>query len=107
MPKVRDERLCWLAVRDELTRRSRRTPGYVLAMAVIGMVGWFGHGDPLKCSLDHSGAGPSAGHPFGFDVQGCDLYSNVIYGTRASISIGVLTTAMFEAVTGYDAPADD
>lgn len=80
----------------------------LVAAVPSAFAGWFGHGDPLKCSLHHSGAGPSAGHPFGFDVQGCDLYSNVIYGTRASISIGVLTTAMtllvaivLGSVTGY------
>ena len=28
--KVRDERLCWLAVRDELARRSRNRPGTLL-----------------------------------------------------------------------------
>jgi hypothetical protein len=30
VPKVRDERLCWLAVRDDLERRSRRRPGVAL-----------------------------------------------------------------------------
>ncbi|MFF7144571.1 MULTISPECIES: ABC transporter permease [Streptomyces] len=60
--------------------------------------GWFGHGDPRSCSLIDSGLGPRAGHPFGFDVQGCDLYSNVIHGARESISIGLLTTALTAAV---------
>jgi len=35
--------------------------------------------------------GPVEGHPFGFDVQGCDYYSRVIYGTRVSLTIGLLT----------------
>ncbi|WP_413803654.1 ABC transporter permease [Streptomyces iranensis] len=56
--------------------------------------GWFGHGDPHACDLDHSGHGPTAGHPFGYDIQGCDLYSNVIHGTRDSLGIGLLTTAV-------------
>jgi hypothetical protein len=43
VPNLRDERLCGLAVRDELRRRSRRTPGHVLSMAMIGLVGWFGN----------------------------------------------------------------
>jgi oligopeptide transport system permease protein len=87
-------------VRDLLRR-----PRFVLpALAVLllclvaampsAFAGWFGNGDPLKCTLDDGVAGPSAGHPFGFDVQGCDLYSNVIYGTRNSISIGLLTTGL-------------
>ncbi|MEW1779496.1 ABC transporter permease [Streptomyces sp. NPDC086777] len=56
--------------------------------------GWFGHGDPRVCSLDNSALGPRAGHPFGFDIQGCDLYANVVHGTRNSLTIGLLTTAL-------------
>ncbi|MFE6957247.1 ABC transporter permease [Streptomyces sp. NPDC057696] len=71
----------------------------VLLLCAIAAVpdafaGWFGHGDPHVCNLDHSGQGPTAGHPFGFDIQGCDLYSNVIHGARDSLSIGLLTTAV-------------
>jgi oligopeptide transport system permease protein len=55
--------------------------------------GLFGHGDPRACDLTSSALGPRSGHPFGFDLQGCDLYSNVIHGARPSISIGVLVTA--------------
>ena len=35
---------------------------------------------------------PAAGHPFGFDIQGCDLYANVVYGTRPSVFIGLAVT---------------
>src|SRR5699024_535197 len=56
--------------------------------------GWFGHGDPRACDLVRSGDGPTSGHPFGFDKQGCDVYANVIYGARASISVGVLVTGI-------------
>ncbi|MEV6324970.1 hypothetical protein AB0M45_27880, partial [Nocardia sp. NPDC051787] len=27
----------------------------------------------------------SAGHPFGFDKQGCDIYARTVYGARASV----------------------
>lgn len=83
----------------------RRTPTFLLALFLIGFMafiavfpspvaGLFGHGDPRFCDLAHSGGSPSAGHPFGYDLQGCDLYANVIYGARPSISIGLLTTAL-------------
>ncbi|WP_432179798.1 ABC transporter permease [Streptomyces sp. NBC_00063] len=72
--------------------------GVLLLCAVAAVpdafAGWFGHGDPHACNLDHSGQGPTTGHPFGFDIQGCDLYSNVIHGARDSLSIGLLTTAV-------------
>jgi oligopeptide transport system permease protein len=83
-----------------LLRRPRFIiPGFFVlffcAMAVLPgeFAGWFGHGNPHVCNLANSGTGPTAGHPFGFDIQGCDLYSNVIYGSQASLSIGLLTTA--------------
>lgn len=31
VPKLRDDRLCWLAVRDQLSRRARRNPLTLLA----------------------------------------------------------------------------
>jgi oligopeptide transport system permease protein len=71
---------------------------FVVLMGAIAafpgvFAGLFGHGDPRECDLVNSALGPSAGHPFGFDLQGCDLYANVIYGARPSITIGVLVTA--------------
>jgi oligopeptide transport system permease protein len=67
----------------------------MVAIAVVpgAFAGWFGHGDPRVCDLKYSSLGPRGGHPFGFDIQGCDLYSNVIYGARNSLLIGVLVTA--------------
>jgi oligopeptide transport system permease protein len=71
--------------------------GIVVVMVLISVVpqvfaGWFGHGDPRVCNLADSAAGPRSGHPFGFDKQGCDVFANVIYGTRDSISIGLLAS---------------
>ncbi|HET6500577.1 MAG TPA: ABC transporter permease [Amycolatopsis sp.] len=82
-----------------------RKPRFVIPATIVVLVcliaafpalfsGWFGNGDPHVCALGNSGLGPRAGHPFGFDIQGCDLYANVIYGARNSISIGLLTTAL-------------
>lgn len=34
VPKLRDDRLCWLAVRDQLHRRARRNPVMFLAYVV-------------------------------------------------------------------------
>lgn len=81
----------------------RRSPVFLLSGLVVVVVvvmavapgwfaGWFGHGDPQACDLNLSGRPPSSGHPFGFDTQGCDGYANVVYGARASISVGVLVT---------------
>lgn len=38
--------------------------------------------------------GPSAAHPFGVDQLGQDVMSRVIYGTRVSLEVGVIGTAI-------------
>ncbi len=48
--------------------------------------------NPRSCDLDVSLEPPSSAHWFGTDVQGCDVYSRTIYGARASIAVGVLST---------------
>ncbi len=47
-----------------------------------------------KLILEHSLEPASAAHPFGFDMQGCDIYARVVYGTRTSLSVGLLATAL-------------
>ncbi|WP_129668220.1 ABC transporter permease [Phytoactinopolyspora endophytica] len=86
---------------------------FVLLMVVMAVfpglfAGWFGNGSPRVCDLSRSGDGPTSGHPFGFDKQGCDVYANVIHGARASISVGLLVTVfslviavVLGAVAGY------
>ncbi|MCV2489394.1 ABC transporter permease [Geodermatophilus sp. YIM 151500] len=46
--------------------------------------------DPRDCDLSRSADGPSAGAWFGYDVQGCDYYANVVHGAQVSVSIGFL-----------------
>lgn len=86
-------------------RTLRRRPVFWVSAAVLAVLalialvpswfaGWFGHGDPRACDLTNSGRAPGGGHVFGTDVQGCDVYANVIYGTRASLTVGLLCTAL-------------
>ncbi|MFD2122919.1 ABC transporter permease, partial [Streptomyces cirratus] len=49
-------------------------------------------GDPLHCDLSKSQQGSAPGHPFGYDTQGCDVYTRTVYGARASITVGVCAT---------------
>lgn len=64
----------------------------VLALALAIAPQLFTATDPRFCELSNSLGKPSASHPFGFDRQGCDIYSRMIYGARASVAVGVLTT---------------
>src|SRR5258708_9984728 len=52
--------------------------------------------------------GPTSGHPFGVDQLGHDVMSRVIYGTRVSLEVGIIGTALstligvfFGLVAGY------
>jgi oligopeptide transport system permease protein len=63
-----------------------------LVMAVFPQV--YTSTDPHSCDLAVSLQSPGGQHWFGTDVQGCDVYARTIYGARASISVGVLSTLL-------------
>ncbi|MER6684837.1 ABC transporter permease [Streptomyces olivaceoviridis] len=49
-------------------------------------------GNPLACDLAKAQQGSQPGHPFGYDGQGCDVYTRTVYGARTSVTVGVLAT---------------
>ncbi|MFE7269486.1 ABC transporter permease [Streptomyces sp. NPDC057623] len=49
-------------------------------------------GSPLKCDLAKAQQGSGPGHPFGYDGQGCDVYTRTVYGARTSVAVGVCAT---------------
>ena len=93
-------------------RQLRRNPLFILpmlflvvftSMAIAPQA--FTDKDPLACNVRNNIVdgkllirGPVEGHPFGFDVQGCDYYSRVIYGTRVSLTIGLLTVGLMSLI---------
>ena len=92
----------------EAWKRLRRRPIFWFAAAIIfvavmiSVFPWlFTSQDPRYCVLSNSLGAPELwSHPFGFDKQGCDIYSRVIYGARASVSVGVLTTIAVVIIGG-------
>ncbi|MEE1295841.1 MAG: ABC transporter permease [Bifidobacterium sp.] len=85
-------------------RMLRKNPLFIVSGILILFIifvalfpGVFTKTDPNYCNLDNSLGDPASGHPFGFDLQGCDVYSRVIYGTRTSLSVGILTTLIVVA----------
>ncbi len=72
----------------------------VLVIVVAAVPRLFTSLDPRFCELSNSLAAPTAGHPFGYDFQGCDIYARTIYGARASVSVGVLATLAVVLVGG-------
>ncbi|MGN9756493.1 ABC transporter permease [Streptomyces sp. SD31] len=49
-------------------------------------------GSPLKCDLAKAQQGSAPGHPFGYDGQGCDVYTRTVHGARTSVTVGVCAT---------------
>jgi peptide/nickel transport system permease protein len=110
---VEDESAAEIAARSPLElfwRRLRRDKvalislGIVLAMVLIAIVGplivkVFGLPDPNTQNanlLDDFGSptGPTGAHPFGVDQRGRDVLSRVIYGTRVSLEVAFISTAL-------------
>ncbi|GIG28404.1 ABC transporter permease [Cellulomonas marina] len=89
----------------EAWRGMRRRPLFwvsgaiiVLVLLVAALPDLFSATDPRSCVLANALDGPTGGHPFGFDRQGCDIFSRTMHGARASVTVGVLTTALVVVV---------
>jgi len=79
----------------------RRNPIFWIACVVVALVSLMATVPQLfsaidartaSCSLTDSMAPPGAGHWFGFDKQGCDVFARVVYGARSSVLVGVFST---------------
>ncbi|MFF7730965.1 ABC transporter permease [Streptomyces sp. NPDC008001] len=78
----------------------RRNPVFVVSALIIVFLvlialwpGLIASGNPLQCDLAKAQEGSQPGHPFGYDAQGCDVYTRTVYGARASITVGICATA--------------
>jgi ABC-type dipeptide/oligopeptide/nickel transport system permease subunit len=79
----------------------KRNPVFWIAASVVLLMlllaafpGLFSRIDAraASCALSDSLRPPDAAHWFGYDKQGCDVYSRVIYGARSSVLVGVFST---------------
>ena len=100
----------------EALRNLRRSPSAILGMAIIGALviiavaaPLFATHDPIKTMIGvpgETGRLPSKKpcipilgceepqHILGLDLNARDLYSRVIYGTRTSLSVGIITISL-------------
>ncbi|MCW2680628.1 MAG: peptide transporter permease [Frankiales bacterium] len=102
------------AVPPTPARRRRRIRWDVLlpALVLLGVVllstfpSLVTDADPQSCQLGRSLEAPSAAHPFGFSVFGCDYLAESIYASRTSLTIAALTvvgTTLIALVLGSGA----
>ncbi|MHA3722572.1 ABC transporter permease [Leucobacter sp. HY1910] len=50
--------------------------------------------NPRDCILANSNGAPTAQNPLGFNKQGCDVYSRMIYGAPTSVTVGLIVIAI-------------
>jgi len=70
---------------------------FVLAVVIV-FPGLFTNVDPNYKQLSESFNPPRDGHPFGFNQQGGDVWARTLYGARASVAVGVITTLLVAVV---------
>ncbi|WBB74536.1 ABC transporter permease [Micromonospora sp. WMMD1128] len=66
----------------------------VLFIVMAAFPSLFTSGDAVNGALERSRVEPSSSAWFGYDVQGRDVYSRVIYGARASIVVALVSTTL-------------
>ncbi|MFC6153899.1 ABC transporter permease [Nocardioides yefusunii] len=94
----------------EAWKRLRTSPIFWLSAVILAvialMIVWpslFTSANPKAASLDNSFEPASDGHPFGYTQQGADVWARTVYGARASVAVGVITTiivTLLGTVTG-------
>ena len=96
-------------------RAGQRNPTMVAGIAIVAVVAFIAILAPLLFTTDPTAVAPrdrftppSAGHWFGTDNIGRDLWSRVLYGSRVSMTVGVsvavvsvLLSILFGLLAGY------
>jgi len=101
----------FLVVARRLSQNSSASIGFVVAVFLVVMAIFAPLIAPYsyaKQDLAHTRAAPSAQHIFGTDELGRDVFSRIVWGSRFSLTIGVLAVLigtavgmLFGAIAGY------
>jgi ABC-type dipeptide/oligopeptide/nickel transport system permease subunit len=90
---TRESRSLWSDARSRLLRNPVAMAGGAVAILLVLVAiaaPYIAPYDPIHQDLANSLAGPSIMHLAGTDIQGRDIFSRIIYGTRISLRIGFL-----------------
>jgi ABC-type dipeptide/oligopeptide/nickel transport system permease subunit len=64
----------------------------IVSLAVLAPL--VSHGDPLAIDLVNQLQGPSRAHWLGTDIQGRDVWARLVYGSRVSLTAGIVSQAI-------------
>jgi ABC-type dipeptide/oligopeptide/nickel transport system permease subunit len=83
---------------ERVSRALRRDPRAWFGVAVVVLIvslavlaPLVSHGDPLAIDLVNQLQGPSRAHWLGTDIQGRDVWARLVYGSRVSLSAGIVS----------------
>jgi ABC-type dipeptide/oligopeptide/nickel transport system permease subunit len=86
---------------ERVKRALRRDPRAWFGIAVVVLIVLLAvlaplvsHGDPLAIDLVNQLQGPSRQHWLGTDIQGRDVWARLVYGSRISLSAGIISQAI-------------
>jgi ABC-type dipeptide/oligopeptide/nickel transport system permease subunit len=86
---------------ERVKRALRRDPRAWFGVAVVVLIvllavfaPFVSHGDPLAIDLVNQLQGPSRQHWLGTDIQGRDVWARLVYGSRISLSAGIISQAI-------------
>jgi len=91
----------WRPVWRKLRRRRSAMIGLVVVVLFIGaalFAPWLAPFDPIETSWSAIRKAPSAAHWFGTDDIGRDVFSRILWGTRASLLAGVVAVSIAVAL---------
>jgi len=69
--------------------------GIVSVLLLVALLApYLAPADPFQPNIQERFAGPSRAHPFGTDNLGRDILSRIVYGSRVSLSIGIISVGI-------------
>ncbi|MFV0285416.1 MAG: ABC transporter permease [Demequina sp.] len=101
----------WIDAWRDLRRRPLFYVALALSLVFLAMAlfpSLFTSADPNFAQLSDSNGPAEPGHPLGFNRQGYDVWSHIVYGARTSLTVGLLTVLItgvigvpMGAIAGY------
>lgn len=95
--RVDANRSLWADAARDLARKPMFWAALIMVLIVSSMAlfpGLWASGDPSHCTLNHAKERPSAAHPFGFTLLGCDMWAKAVYGASKSLAVALITTVV-------------